>query len=140
MTRRRAVASWSGTVLDGSGTVALRDSGMGPWPLSLLARATDDTPAGTGPEELLAGAYAACLAMQLAAMLGEDGPQLGVQVTVNQGGPDVDFAITGVEIGVVADPGDDPDGLSALIRDAASQCPIGRALGTVAKTVDVRWR
>ncbi|MDO9379428.1 MAG: OsmC family peroxiredoxin [Nocardioidaceae bacterium] len=134
MATREARARWTGSLPDGEGTVALTTSGAAELGFSLDRRASD-TPDGTGPEELLAAAHAACFAMQLSAILtfgGTPPESIDVGARVTQGGPDVDFDLTGIALTVRAVvPGLDVDAVAEAARQAKEQCPVGRALSGV---------
>ena len=70
---RRAEVSWSGDLATGSGTVSARSSGaFDALPVSWAAR-TEAPEGKTSPEELLAGAHAACFAMAFSGALGRAG-------------------------------------------------------------------
>jgi osmotically inducible protein OsmC len=70
---RRAEASWSGALANGSGTVtAVSSYAFSTLPVSWAAR-TEASNGQTSPEELLAAAHAACFAMALSGALGRAG-------------------------------------------------------------------
>ncbi|MFY0407084.1 OsmC family peroxiredoxin [Solicola sp. PLA-1-18] len=137
---REARARWTGSLPDGEGAVTLATSGAAELGFSLDRRASD-TPDGTGPEELLGAAHAACYAMQLSAILtfgGTPPESIDVSAQVTQGGPDVDFGITGITLTVRAVvPGLEAAGIGEAARQAKEQCPVGRALGGVPVELEV---
>lgn len=139
MTERVAHVDWRGGLLDGVGNVHLDTSGLGPFPTSLAARAEGQR-AATGPEELLASAHAACYAMQLAAILSEAGvppTMLRVEVTITQGGPEVDFGLSESSLRVAADVDLPREELIAYASKAQERCPVSRALSVpITLTVD----
>ena len=60
MTDRTANVTWSGSLMEGSGTIQSVDSGaFGPLDVSWASR-TEDHEGLTSPEELIAAAHAAC--------------------------------------------------------------------------------
>src|SRR3984885_5278237 len=61
---RKATATWSGTVPDGGGRLAL-GSGAFEGPFTLRARVEDGQP-GANPEELIGLGHAGCFTMSLA--------------------------------------------------------------------------
>ena len=139
MSTRVSTVDWQGSLVAGTGTIVLASSGQGGFDYSLATRAADQATT-TSPEELLAAAYASCYAMQLSALL-DPGPEenlaLHVEAVVTQGGPEVDFGITEINLLVRA------RGLRRsdqefveIAHTASSVCPIGRALSTVPVSVD----
>ena len=67
---RRATATWEGSLTEGAGTFSLQSSGLvSDAPVSWAAR-TEDPDGKTSPEELIAGAHAACYAMAFSGHLG----------------------------------------------------------------------
>ncbi|OPX09467.1 OsmC family peroxiredoxin [Mycobacterium sp. AT1] len=139
MSTRVSTVEWHGPLVGGSGSIELTSSGQARFDYSLATRAADQT-STTSPEELLAAAYASCYAMQLSALL-DIGPDaetdLHVEAVVTQGGPEVDFGIAGIVL-LVRGRGVDVtnDRFVELANTASSVCPIGRALSSVAVTVD----
>ncbi|HEV7605522.1 MAG: lipoyl-dependent peroxiredoxin [Chloroflexota bacterium] len=70
---RRAEATWSGALANGSGAVSAVSSGaFSALPVSWAAR-TESPEGRTSPEELVAAAHAACFAMALSGALGRAG-------------------------------------------------------------------
>ena len=71
--KRTANITWSGGLIDGSGTIASTTSGaIKNLPVSWKSR-TEDPGGATSPEELIAAANAACFAMALSFGLANDG-------------------------------------------------------------------
>jgi lipoyl-dependent peroxiredoxin len=72
-TIRRAEATWSGTLAEGSGAVCASTSGaFTSLPVSWAAR-TESSNGLTSPEELVAAAHASCFSMAFAGRLGRFG-------------------------------------------------------------------
>ena len=72
-TIRRAEATWSGTLAEGSGAVSAVTSGaFTSLPVSWAAR-TESSNGLTSPEELVAAAHASCFSMAFAGRLGRFG-------------------------------------------------------------------
>ena len=70
---RRAEATWSGALTNGSGEVSAISSGaFTALPVTWAAR-TETSEGRTSPEELVAAAHAACFAMALSGALGRAG-------------------------------------------------------------------
>src|SRR3972149_5319653 len=103
MSSRVSTVRWNGSLTEGSGTIELSSSQQGHFKYALESRAAVKATA-TSPEELLAAAYASCYGMQLSALLttesSESNPILLVEAEVFQGGPEVDFGITGITLSV----------------------------------------
>src|ERR687897_2108545 len=72
-TERHAGGSWSGNLLEGSGTIDRVGSGaFGPLDVTWASRAED--PAGrTSPEELIGAAHSSCFSMALSSALAKAG-------------------------------------------------------------------
>jgi lipoyl-dependent peroxiredoxin len=71
---RTARVTWSGSLLDGSGTIESVGSGaIGGLEVTWAARAEPEQSQRTSPEELLAAAHAACFCMALSHALAQAG-------------------------------------------------------------------
>ena len=131
-TDRSASAVWQGDLINGSGTIAQAPSGaFGPLDVSWAARAEE--PNGkTSPEELIAAAWAACIAMALSnglAKAGNPPEKLETSATVTfQPGEGIIRAALTVR-GTV--PGLDEDGFRAAAEDAKTNCPVSQALSGI---------
>src|SRR5580692_9028021 len=68
---RTAQASWSGTVPEGGGRLAL-GSGAFEGPFTLRAR-MEEGQRGANPEELVGAGHAGCFTMSLASLLSDEG-------------------------------------------------------------------
>jgi osmotically inducible protein OsmC len=137
--RRRAHASWQGTVPDGGGRIAL-GSGAFEGDFTLRAR-VEDTPA-TNPEELIAAAHAGCFTMSLADLLSNEGhppADLATRATVHLDQQEQGFSITKIELRTVGDvPGVDEPRFIELAEKAKSTCPVSRALAGTEIVLDAR--
>ena len=128
-TDRTASVTWTGSLLEGGGTIDAVGSGaFGPLPVSWPSRA--ESPNGqSSPEELIAAAWAACYSMALSAGLAKGGTpperlNTSVTVTFQPGEGIVKGAIT--VTGSV--PGIDADGFAAAAAGAKENCPVSKAL------------
>ena len=130
---RRADVIWEGDLLSGSGTITKVTSGAwGNLPVSWPAR-TEQPGGKTSPEELLAGAHAACYAMAFSNTLAGRGTppeRLEVSATVGfhpkvGGGFEVSFSHLTVRGRV---PGLDQAGFEEAARQGEQGCPISNAL------------
>src|SRR5215212_1666853 len=128
-TERRAEVTWSGDLLEGSGTIESVGSGsFGPLPVSWKAR-TEEPGGKTSPEELLAAAHAACFAMALSSALAKAGhtaEALSTSATVTfVPGTGIAKSVLDVE-GTV--PGLDEAGFREAAETAKENCPVSQAL------------
>jgi lipoyl-dependent peroxiredoxin len=128
-TDRTAKVTWTGSLMDGSGTIEGVGSGaFGPLDVTWVSRA--DTPDGrTSPEELIAAAWASCYSMALShALAGAGTPperlETAVTVTFQPGEGIIKGAIT--VLGSV--PGVDHDAFVEQAEGAKANCPVSKAL------------
>ena len=140
MATRTARTAWSGTVAEGTGEVELVSSGLGTFHVSFPKRAADDAEHTTSPEELIAAALSSCYSMHLSALIAEAGgtPRtLDVRADVDfEPDPDGGFHIPGIRLTVRGDPeGLDAARFAEVAEDASRTCPVAKALGGVAITV-----
>lgn len=128
---RTARTRWTGSLLEGSGTVALESSELGSFDVTWTSRAEE--PAGrTSPEELIAAAHSSCFSMALSSALAKAGtPPASLDTRA-----EVDFrpgtGITGIRLFVRGDvPGVDAEGFAEAARGAKDGCPVSQALRSV---------
>jgi lipoyl-dependent peroxiredoxin len=131
-TDRRAEVTWSGSLMEGSGTIRSTTSGaIGEQPVTWTNRA-EDNPTSTSPEELIAAAHAACFSMALShglAQAGNPPDQLDTSATVTfQPGVGITRVALTVEGRV---PGVDADGFAEAAQTAKENCPVSKALAAV---------
>lgn len=134
-----ATTVWTGTLLEGSGNVALDSSKLGSFPVNWKARA--ESGAGTGatttPEELLGAAHSACFSMALSHALAGAGHtpesiQTTAAVTFEAG-----KGVTGSHLLVSARvPGLSEAEFETFAKDAKENCPISKALAGVPITIE----
>ncbi len=128
-TERNAKVTWSGSLMQGSGTIEGVTSGtFGPLDVTWASRA--ESPDGrTSPEELIAAAWAACFSMALSHALDGAGTpperlETSVTVTFQPGEGIIKSAIE--VVGSV--PGIDHDGFVAQAEGAKVNCPVSKAM------------
>jgi lipoyl-dependent peroxiredoxin len=127
---RTAEASWSGTVPDGGGRLAL-GSGAFEGPFTLRAR-VEDGQHGANPEELIGLGHAGCFTMSLADLLSTEGhppEDLSTTARVHLEQTDTGWSITRIELhttGTVE--GVDATTFAGLAEQAKATCPVSRAL------------
>jgi len=129
---RTATATWTGTLLEGAGTVTAGTSELFvDLPVSWASRT--EAPAGrTSPEELLAAAHASCFMMALSGSLAKAGTppdHLHVSATVTFDKVGDSWTVTTSELDVVGVvPNVDEAAFDAAAQATKDGCPISRAL------------
>jgi osmotically inducible protein OsmC len=132
MADRTAHVTWSGSLVEGGGTITSVGSGAsGPLDVTWASRA-EDSEGRTSPEELIAAAHAACYSMALSHGLAQAGTppdRLDVDATVT-------FVpgtgITKIQLAVDATvPGIDEEAFRAAAETAKQNCPVSTALAAV---------
>ena len=140
-TDRRADVTWTGSLMEGSGTVTKTTSGaIGEQKVSWPARSEDGTSGMTSPEELIAAAHAACFSMALSGGLAKAGnapDELRTSATVTfQPGEGITKIALTVEGRV---PGIDEAAFEEAAQAAKANCPVSKALAAVPElTLDAR--
>jgi len=136
---RTAQVSWSGSLMEGSGTIESTGSGvLGDSPVTWASRSEPSESGKTSPEELIAGAHASCFSMALSHGLAQQGTpadRLDVKATST-------FVpgtgITQMRLDVRGRvPGLDEDAFRSAAEQAKENCPVSKALkGNVEITLD----
>jgi osmotically inducible protein OsmC len=127
---RQAGAVWQGDLRTGSGTISTESTVLAKVPYSFATRFEDEP--GTNPEELIAGAHAACYAMALANTLTKKGYEpesVDVYAGCTLQKQDQGFAITKMTLrarGVV--PGIDDETFAEVAKEADQSCPVSNLL------------
>ncbi|GIU94988.1 MAG: peroxiredoxin [Gaiellaceae bacterium] len=132
MTERTANVTWTGSLMEGGGTIESVSSGaFGPLDVTWASRAEE--PAGrTSPEELIAAAHAACFSMALSHGLAQAGSppdrlETSATVTFVPG-----TGITKVALRVRGSvPGLDEAAFVEAAEAAKAGCPVSKALAGV---------
>ncbi len=130
-----ATTQWQGTLIEGSGTVALA-SGSGSFPVDWRSR-TGESSAHTTPEELLGAAHSACFSMAFShALTGNGTPPESISTTAA-----VTFqpgtGITGSHLLVSAKvPGLSEEDFQRIAADAKANCPVSQALAGIPITLE----
>jgi osmotically inducible protein OsmC len=139
MAIRTAKAEWTGTIMEGKGTMAL---GSGAWqgPYSFASRFEDGQ--GTNPEELIAAAHAGCFSMALSGQLSKAGfkpTRIATTASVQLLKQEAGFAITRIELQCEAQvPGIDDAKFQELAAAAKQGCPVSKALASVEITLNAK--
>jgi lipoyl-dependent peroxiredoxin len=139
MADRTAHVTWSGSLMEGAGTITSVESGaFGSLDVTWAARADEDSAGLTSPEELIAAAHAACFSMALSHALAQAGTppeklDTSATVTFVPG-----TGITKVALSVRATvPGIEEPEFVHLAQEAKENCPVSKALAAVPEiTVD----
>ena len=129
---RRAAATWSGNLANGTGTVsAVSSEAFSSLPVSWSAR-TESSDGLTSPEELVAAAHASCFSMSLSAGLGRAGTppeSLDVTAAITFDKLEPGWRIVASALTVRGRvPGISAEGFVAAAEAAKVGCPISNAL------------
>ncbi|MFC7790255.1 OsmC family peroxiredoxin [Microbacterium sp. MAHUQ-60] len=131
-----AATTWTGSLAEGSGTVAFSSSNLGTFPIDWKAR-SEGSDTTTTPEELIAAAHASCFSMALAHALSENGTpperiNASASVTFKPG-----TGITGSHLNVNATvPGITPEKFQEIAEGAKTGCPVSQALAGIEITLE----
>jgi len=131
-----AASTWTGSLMEGSGTVAFSSSNLGTFPINWKAR-SEGSDTTTTPEELIAAAHSSCFSMALSHALAENGtPPEKVNTTAS-----VTFkpgvGITGSHLNVNAVvPGLTPEKFQEIAAEAKTGCPVSQALAGIEITLE----
>jgi osmotically inducible protein OsmC len=131
MADRTASVTWSGSLMDGAGTIDSVGSGaFGPLDVTWASRTEDS--ALTSPEELLAAAHASCYSMALSHALAQAGSppdRLETSATVTFV-PGTGITKSAIRVrGTV--PGIDEAAFLEAAQGAVEGCPVSKALAAV---------
>ena len=139
---RHVAVNWNGTLMEGKGT-ATAGTGAFTLPVTFPQR-IGEAGGATSPEELIAGAHAACYAMVIAGAMARNnitakGHTVTCTVTADKG--DAGITITTSKLDVVAEglQGADAATFTEKIKEAEKGCPVSKALrgGTMSIEVNV---
>ena len=129
---RTAHVTWSGSLMEGGGTIDRVGSGaFGPLDVTWASR-TEESDGRTSPEELIAAAHAACFSMALSHGLAQAGTppaklETSALVTFVPG-----TGITKIALTVRGDvSGLDDVGFRSQAETAKDNCPVSKALAAV---------
>ena len=138
--KSRASATWEGDLLGGGGSTTLASAAAGPLPVSWPSR-TEAAKGNTSPEELIAGAHAACYSMALSHGLSSGGhvpTRLDTDAVATFEQTDAGWRLTTMALSVRGDvPGITADSFQQAAAEAKDGCPVSNALaGNVEITLD----
>ena len=141
MAERTASVTWSGSLLEGGGTIPSTGSGeIEGLEVTWASRSEPDESGRTSPEELIAAAHAACFCMALSHGLAEAGtPPQRLDATATStfvpgtGITQMKLDVTGRVEGI------DEAAFKTAAEGAAENCPVSKALkGNVEILLDAR--
>jgi osmotically inducible protein OsmC len=131
MAERKAGATWTGTLKEGTGSFQLGSGATANF--SFQTRMGDEP--GTNPEELIGAALAGCYSMALNATLEKEGkPAKSVmtEATVHFGKDDAGFAITSIDLESTAQAeGIEDSDFQRIAEEVKKTCPVSKALAAV---------
>ena len=131
-----AAATWTGSLIEGEGSVSFSSSHLGTFPINWKAR-SEGSDTTTTPEELIAAAHSSCFSMALShALAGNGTPPERVKTTASATfKPGV--GITGSHLNVNASvPGLDAETFQRLAEEAKQGCPVSAALAGIEITLE----
>jgi osmotically inducible protein OsmC len=127
---RKAGAVWKGDLRKGNGTISTESTVLTEVPYSFATRFENEP--GTNPEELIAGAHAACFAMAFANTLAKKGykpESIDVSAACVLEKQEAGFAITRMKLRVrCVVPDIDEDTFFEIAREADKGCPVSNLL------------
>ncbi len=131
--KRHATATWQGDLKEGGGSVETQSGVLHGHRYSFASRFEDEEPSTiTNPEELIAAAHASCFAMQLAALLTENGTpaeRLEARAEVEQV-PGKGITESALTLTATV-PDIEEEAFGEIADKAKRECPVSRALGSV---------
>ncbi|MFP4375779.1 MAG: OsmC family protein [Spirochaetales bacterium] len=137
MPKRRAEATWKGTLKEGQGWIKTESDELNSQ-FGFASRFENGK--GTNPEELIGAAHAACFSQAFALELGNnDFPPTAIDTTadVSIEKRDGGFAITKIELKTKCDvPGIDKGTFEKIAQGAKENCPVSKALAATEITLE----
>jgi len=136
---RKASAEWTGNPIDGKGLLTSTSGVLNNTPYSFATRfLSADGKAGTNPEELIAAAHAGCFTMAISFSLSSAGfvpDQIHTEVilTVEKVGDGWEIKSSHLNVSASV-PKIDDELFQKLVKDAADNCPVSRALRAITIT------
>src|SRR3972149_1270365 len=128
---RHASATWAGDLQSGTGTASTESGALREARVSFPSR-FEEPITGSNPEELIAGAHAACFSMALAAPLGRQGhkpKEIRTRATITLRKGEDGFKITGMHLATEGNvPGIDEATFKQAAEMAKETCPVSALL------------
>lgn len=136
MTKRKAKATWNGTLKEGKGTMNFSNYSS---PFSFVSRFEEGD--GTNPEELVGAAHAGCYSMFLAALISAEGltpKSVETMNTVTLGKDDTGPCITNIHLDcTVHCEGLSQEKFHELAQAAKEKCPVSRLYNGGTATIEL---
>lgn len=131
-----AASTWTGSLMEGSGTVAFSSSNLGTFPINWKAR-SEGSDTTTTPEELIAAAHASCFSMALSHALAENGtPPERVNTTASVTfKPGVGITASHLNVNATV-PNLTPEAFQEIAAGAKTGCPVSQALAGIEITLE----
>jgi osmotically inducible protein OsmC len=136
MTEKSASMLWNGAAKEGAGKVSTESGALMDYPYGFASRFGDDR-RGTNPEELLGAAHAACFTMAFSFACEKAGfatAAVATQAHVRLTSEGEGFVIDRIALTLSATvPGIDEARFQAIALSAKRDCPLSKALASVAE-------
>ncbi|MFT4212450.1 MAG: OsmC family peroxiredoxin [Microbacterium sp.] len=131
-----ATTTWQGSLVEGSGEIALESSNQGPFAVNWKAR-SEGSDAVTTPEELIAAAHSSCYSMALShALAGNGTPPQRVETTASVTFiPGTGITDSHLNVNAVV-PGLSEEDFARLAGEAKDGCPVSQALAGIEITLE----
>jgi len=131
--KRTARAVWTGSGMEGSGTLNTQSGVFKEQPYSIKMRfENEDGQLGTNPEELIAAAHAGCFAMALSVELGKEGftpDSLNTEAVLSLDKVEEGWEITKIVLNLEANvPGISKDQFHEIANGAKKGSPVSKLL------------
>ncbi len=138
MIHKKATAEWSGNLPGGTGSFSFGSEQPVSQSYSFNSRFEDEN--GTGPEDLIAAAHAACYSMALSHLLNEEGKHpervlTSADVSLDTNGDEPSVSSSKLHTTVLC-PDLDKQELEKLASAAAENCPVSKALAGIEISVE----
>ncbi len=143
---RKSTAVWYGSGAEGDGILSTPSGVLSDTPYSFKARfvSKDGEESWTNPEELIAAAHAGCFSMALSFQLSGAGfppDEIHTDALLTMEKEDAGWEIKGIKLVVEASvPNIDDAKFQELAGNAKAGCPVSKALGAIAITMDAKLR
>lgn len=136
MTEKTASIHWTGSAKEGIGEISTETGALDHYPYGFNSRFGDDR-TGSNPEEILGAAHAACFTMAFSFACDEAGfatTQIETKASVRLTAEGETFVIDRIELQLTATvPNIDPARFQEIAKTVKRECPLSKALASVAE-------
>jgi len=136
MTEKTASVHWEGSAKKGTGQISTESGALNLYPYGFASRFADDR-RGSNPEEILGAAHAACFTMAFSFACDKAGfatTLLETKASVRLTAQGDTFVIDRIVLQLTATvPGIDPARFQEIAQAAKRNCPLSKALASVAE-------